>query len=219
MPKTVPYTYHVRAFVYGYGRATGYEVQLLCVPPCNGHFTFPDVKEFDLSPALTLVEDTYSRHVLTTTVPITNQVSDENKCHGAVAMSIVAAISKSLEVDVKTGTIQSSYAEATLATSGLDESVDFNTAIPKWMEKPTKREDDSPILTYIVSWAAMYGGGRVDDGRTKVNSVPPSAAAGEKRVRDESAEAEAGAEAEAEAEAAVKVEAAVKAEGGAPLEP
>lgn len=197
MPQTVPYTYNARAFVYGYGHATGYEIQLLCVPPCNGHFTFPDVKEFDISPALTIVEDTYSRHVLTTTVPIT----EENKCHGAVAMSIVAAISKSLEVDVKTGTIQSSYAEATLATPGLDEFVDFNTATPKWMEKPTKREDDSSILTYIVSWAAMYGGGRVRDERTKVNSVPPSAAVGEKRVRDGSVEAE--------AEAAVKVEAVV----------
>ena len=180
----MPYTYNARAYVYGYSDETGYEIQVLCVPPHDGHLTFSDVKEFDISPALTFVEDRYSRHVLTTTVSIT----EENKCHGAVAMSIVAAISKSLKADVKTGTIESSYAEATLATWGLDEVVDFNTVIPKLMEKPIKREDGLRILTYIVSPAAMLGGGRISNQRTKMKYYePPSAVVGEKRVRDESA--------------------------------
>lgn len=197
MSQKIEYTYNARAYVYGYSHAIGYEIQVLCVPPNDGHLTFSDVKEFDISPASTFVYDKYSRHVLTTTVSIT----EENKCHGAVAMSIVAAISKSLKADVKTGTIESSYAEATLATWGLDEFVDFNTVIPKLMEKPIKREDDSSIITYIVSPAVMLGDGRISDKRTKVDSVSPSAVVGEKRVRDESAEA------------------AVKAEDGAPLDP
>jgi len=175
------------------------------VPPHDGHLTFSDVKEFDISPALTFVEDRYSRHVLTTTVSIT----EENKCHGAVAMSIVAAISKSLKADVKTGTIESSYAEATLATWDIDGFMDFNTIMPKLMEKPIKREDDLRWVSYIVSPAAMLGEGRVSDKRTKVDSVSPSAVVGEKRVRDESAEEPTKAEAEA----------AVKAEDGAPLDP
>lgn len=126
---------------------------------------------------MTSIEDSYSRHVLTTTVPI----AKEKKCHGAVAMSIVAAISKSLNADVKTGTIQASYAEATLATWDIDEFMNFETVIPKWMEKPSKREDDLPFVTYIVSPAAMLRGGRIRDERTSTVTV------GEKRVRDESA--------------------------------
>ncbi len=172
--------YNVRAYVYGYSQAIGYEIQVLCKPRHDGHLSFSDIKEFDISPALTVVEDTYSRHVLTTTVPWSWP-----RCHGAVAMSIVAAISKSLKADAKTGTIESSYAEATLATWGHDTFVDFNTIVPKLMEKPTKREDDLPLVTYIVSPAAMLGDGRVHDERTKVDSVSPSAMVGEKRVRDE----------------------------------
>ena len=179
------YTYNVRAYVYGYNRhEIGYEIRVLCVPPRDGHISFSDVKEFDLSPATTSIEDSDSRHVLTTTIPIT----EEKKCHGAIAMSIVAAISKSLKADVKTGTMEASYAEATLATWDHDTFVDFHTVNPKWMLKPTKREEEKPFVTYIVSPVAMFGGGRICDQRTKVDSVSSSAVTvGEKRVRDESA--------------------------------
>ena len=110
-------TYNARAYVYGYdGRNVGYEIQVLCVPSHDKHLALFNVEGFDIIPSLTVVEDGHSRHVLTTTVPI----SEHHKCHGAVAMAIVVAISKSLQADVKTGTIPTQRPRSPLgALTGL----------------------------------------------------------------------------------------------------